>query len=142
MPPIFPGSTSAGGNCMAMPDVCLTPMPPPPVGPGTVPIPYPNTAMLNQATKTSMKVKFMSKEVVTLKSEIPKSMGDEAGTNKGVMSGMNMDKVSFKKGSSGVKIEGQPCIHLTSLSGHNGMNANAPAGTQIAPSQTKVIVAP
>ena len=142
MPPIFPGSTSAGGNCMAMPDVCLTPMPPPPVGPGTVPIPYPNTAMLNQATKTSMKVKFMSKEVVTLKSEIPKSMGDEAGTNKGVMSGMNMDKVSFKKGSSGVKIEGQPCIHLTSLSGHNGMNANAPAGAQIAPSQTKVIVAP
>jgi hypothetical protein len=142
MPPIFPGSTSAGGNCMAMPDVCLTPMPPPPVGPGTVPIPYPNTAMLNQATKTSMKVKFMSKEVVTLKSEIPKSMGDEAGTNKGVMSGMNMDQVSFKKGSSMVKIEGQPCIHLTSMSGHNGMNANAPAGAQIAPSQTKVIVAP
>jgi hypothetical protein len=142
MPPIFPGSTSAGGNCMAAPDVCLTPMPPPPVGPGTVPIPYPNTAMLNQATKTSMKVKFMSKEVVTLKSEIPKSMGDEAGTNKGVMSGMNMDKVSFKKGSSMVKIEGQPCVHLTSLSGHNGMNANAPAGCQVAPSQTKVIVAP
>jgi hypothetical protein len=98
--------------------------------------------MLNQATKTSMKVKFVSKEVVTLKSEIPKSMGDEAGTNKGVMSGMNMDKVTFKKGSSSVKIEGQPCIHLTSMSGHNGMNANAPAGTQIAPSQTKVIVAP
>jgi len=142
MPPIFPGSTSAGGNCMGMPDVCLTPMPPPPVGPGTVPIPYPNTAMLNQATKTSMKVKFMSKEVVTLKSEIPKSMGDEAGTNGGIMSGRNMDKATFKKGSSTVKIEGQPCIHLTSMSGHNGMNANAPAGAQIAPSQTKVIVAP
>jgi hypothetical protein len=113
---------------------------PPPVG--TVPIPYPNTAMLNQAQKTSKKVKFVSKEVLTLKSEIPKSMGDEAGTNKGVVSGMNMDKVTFKKGSTTVKIEGQPCIHLTSLSAHNGMNANMPAGAQIAPSQTKVIVAP
>ncbi len=139
MPAIFPGSTSAGGNCMAMPDVCLTPMPPPV---GTVPIPYPNTAMLNQATKTSTKVKFVSKEVVTMKSEIPKSMGDEAGTNKGVMSGMNMDKVTFKMGSSMVKVEGQPCIHLTSMSAHNGMSANAPAGTQVAPSQTKVLVSP
>ena len=41
-----------------------------------------------------------------------------------------------------VKIEGQPCIHLTSMSGHNGTNANCPAGAVIAPSQTKVIVAP
>lgn len=124
---------------MGAPDVCLTPMPPPV---GTVPIPYPNTAMLNQVTKTSTKVKFVSKEVVTLKSEIPKSMGDEAGTNKGVMSGMNMDKVTFKKGSAMVKVEGQPCIHLTSVSAHNGMSANAPAGAQIAPSQTKVLVSP
>ena len=139
MPAIFPGSTNGGGQCMGAPDVCLTPMPPPV---GTVPVPYPNTAMLNQAQKTSKKVKFMSKEVLTLKSEIPKSMGDEAGTNKGVVSGMNMDKVTFKKGSTVVKIEGQPCIHLTSLSAHNGMNANMPAGAQIAPSQTKVIVSP
>jgi uncharacterized protein DUF4150 len=139
MPAIFPGSTSGGGNCMAMPDVCKTPMPPPV---GQAPIPYPNTAMLNQATKTSMKVKFVSKEVVTLKSEIPKSMGDEAGTLGGMISGRNMDKVTFKKGSSMVKIEGQPCIHLTSMSAHNGMNANAPAGAQIAPSQIKVLVAP
>lgn len=142
MAAIFPGSTSAGGNCMAMPDVCLTPMPPPPVGPGTVPIPYPNNGMVNQATKTSTKVKFVSKEVVTLKSEIPKSSGDEAGTNKGVMSGMNMDKVTFKKGSSKVKAQGQQVAHQTSVTAHNGTNANAPAGTQMAPSQTKVMVAP
>jgi len=139
MAAIFPASTNGGGNCMAVPDVCLTPMPPPV---GQAPIPYPNTAMLNQAQKTSTKVKFVNKEVVTLKSEIPKSMGDEAGTGKGVMSGMNMDKVTFKMGSNTVKIEGQPCIYLTSMSAHNGMNANAPAGAQIAPSQTKVIIAP
>ena len=33
-------------------------------------------------------------------------------------------------------------VHLTSMTGHNGTNANVPAGVQVAPSQTKVIVAP
>lgn len=138
MAAIFPGSTKGGGNCFGAPDVCLTPAPPGP----PVPIPYPNTAMLNQAKKTSTKVKFKGKEVVTKKSEIPRSMGDEAGLNKGVASGMNMSKCTFKKGSSKVLIQGQPCIHLTSMSAHNGASANMPAGAQVAPSQTKVIVAP
>ena len=140
MAAIFPGSTTAGGNCMATPDTCLTQMPPPPAGPGTIPVPYPNTGMLNQANNASTKVKFMNKEVVTLKSKIPRSMGDEAGTNGGVVSGQNMGEIQFKKGSTKVKVEGQPCIHLTSPTGHNGTNANAPAGTQVAPSQAKVIV--
>ena len=138
MAAIFPASTKGGGQCMGMPDVCLTPAPPAP----PIPIPYPNIAMVNQAKKTSKKVKFAGKEVVTIKSEISRSSGDEAGTNKGVMSGTNMDKVTFKKGSSKVKIEGQKCVHLTSMTGHNGSNANMPAGAQIAPSQTKVKVAP
>ena len=135
---MFPGSTKAGGQCFAIPDACLTPMPPGPI----VPIPYPNTGMVNQAKKTSKKVKFVGKEVVTLKSEISKSMGDEAGVKKGVVSQKNMDKILFKKGSSKVKVQGQPCIYLTSMCGHNGANANMPAGNQIAPSQNKVIVAP
>ena len=135
---IFPGSTMAGGTCLGAPDVCLTPAPPAP----PVPIPYPNTGMLNQAKKTSSKVKFAGKKVVTVKSEISRSMGDEAGVNKGVISGMNMGKIKFKKGSSKVKIEGQNCVHLTSVTGHNGANANMPAGAQIAPSQTKVKVSP
>lgn len=123
---------------MAFPDVCKTPAPPAP----PVPIPYPNTAMLNQATKTSKKVKIMKKEAATTKTEIPKSMGDEAGVAGGVVSGRNMDKVKFMKGSMKVKVEGAPLIYLTSMTGHNGANANAPTGVQVAPSQTKVIVAP
>ena len=124
---------------MGMPDVCKTPAPPPV---GQIPIPYPNMGMLMQATGTSTKVKFVNKEVVTTKSKIPKSMGDEAGTIGGMVSGMNMGEVQFKKGSSKVKIEGQPCVHLTSITSHNGSNANAPAGTQVVPSQTKVIISP
>lgn len=136
---IFPASTTQGGNCFAMPDVCLTPAPP---APNPVPIPYPNTGMVNQTKKTAKKVKFAGKPVVTKKSEISRSQGDEAGTNKGVMSGTNMDKVTFKMGTTKVKIEGADCIRLTSMTGHNGMSANMPAGAQIAPSQQKVIVAP
>lgn len=138
MAAIFPASTKGGGQCFAMPDVCLTPAPPAP----PIPVPYPNTGMVNQATKTSTKVKFVGKPVVTTQSEIPRSMGDEAGTNKGIISGMNMGKVMFKKGSAKVKIQGQPCVHLTSMTGHNGSNANSPAGQQVAPSQNKVLVSP
>lgn len=136
---IFPASTTGGGNCMGMPDVCKTPAPPPV---GQVPVPYPNTAMCTQATNTSTKVKFVNKPVLTIQSKIPQSHGDEAGTLGGVVSGMNMGEVQFKMGSNTVKVEGKPCIHLTSMTSHNGTNANVPAGAQIAPSQTKVIVAP
>lgn len=138
MAAIFPASTKGGGQCFAMPDVCLTPAPPAP----PVPIPYPNIGMVNQAKKTSSKVKFAGKEAVTTKSEISRSSGDEAGVNKGVVSGMNMGKVIFKKGSAKVKAQGQSCVYLTSMTGHNGSNANMPAGVQVAPSQTKVIIAP
>jgi len=135
---MFPGATKGGGQCMGMPDVCLTPAPPA----SPVPVPYPNVGMLNQATKTATKVYFVDKPVITLKSEIPRSMGDEAGVNGGVVSGTNMDRVLFKKGSAKVIVEGQPCVYLTSVTGHNGANSNMPAAQVIAPSQTKVLVAP
>jgi hypothetical protein len=123
--------------CSALPDVCLTPSAPSPV-----PVPYPNMGMLNQATRVSTKVKFSGKPAVLLNSEIPRSSGDEAGTNGGVVSGVNMGPVVFKKGSSKVRIEGQACVHLTSTTSHNGSNANVPVGQVVAPSQVKVFVAP
>jgi hypothetical protein len=135
---MFPASTNGGGNCMAMPDVCKVPAPPAP----PIPTPFPNTGMLNQATNASMKVKICGKQAVTTKSKVPKTMGDEAGVAGGVVSGMNMGPASFKKGSTKVKVEGSPLVSLTSLTAHNGTNANAPAGTVVAPSQAKVLVAP
>lgn len=136
---IFPAATTGGGSCFALPDTCLTPAPP---APSPIPIPYPNTGMLNQAKKTAKKVKFAKKPVITKSSEISKTMGDEAGTNKGVMSGMNMGKLQFKMGSTKIKIEGHDCIRQTSMTAHNGMSANMPAGTLVAVGQAKVIVAP
>lgn len=136
MPAIFPMSSKGGGQAFGMPDVCLTPAPPGP----PVPVPYPNTAMINQASKTSTKVKVCGKPACNLKTEVPRTSGDEAGLNKGVVSGMNMSKMTYKVGSDKVRIEGQKAVYLTSMTAHNGANANMPAGAQIAPSQSKVLV--
>lgn len=134
---MFPASTKAGGTCLAAPDVCKVPTPG-----GPVPTPFPNTAMLSNASKVSSKVMIENKEVVLETSEIPSSMGDQAGSAGGVVSGTVGDKVVFKVGSSKVIVEGKGAAHLLAATAHNGSNANAPGGAQIAPSQAKVLVAP
>ncbi len=133
---MMPASTKGGGTCICTaPDVCKTPSPG-----GPVPIPYPNFGMCNQATKTAKKVKFSGKQVITKSSVIPKTTGDEAGTIGGVVSNVVMNRATWKKGSSKVKIEGKQCEYHTALTGHNGSNANT-VGTQAVPSQTKVLIA-
>lgn len=136
---MLPASTKMGGQCMAFPDVCKTPTPG-----GPVPIPYPNIGMPMQANSgVSSKVKIMNKECMLANSKISMSSGDEAGSaGGGVVSSKFKGEVIYKKGSSKVKVEGKALCHLTSMTAHNGSNANMPAGAQIAPSQTKVLVMP
>ena len=134
---MFPASSTGGGVCFAFPDVCKTPSPS-----GTTPIPYPNIGTVMQATGTASKVKLCRKPAVTKKSKMKMSQGDEAGVAGGVVSNRNMDKVQYRKGSSKVKIQGQDLEFLSAMTGHNGSNANMPAGAQIAPSQVKVLVSP
>jgi len=121
-----------------MPDVCKVPAPPAP----PIPTPFPNMAQLNQANvgSCSQKVKIMNKNVVTMKSEIPMTSGDEAGSAGGLVSGQIKGPAKPKKGSAKVKVEGQAVIFQTCMFGQNGNNANAPAGVQLQPSQTKVKV--
>jgi hypothetical protein len=136
--PGLPASSKGGGMCQGMPDVCKVPAPPAP----PIPTPFPNMGQLPTAVKTSTKVKIVSMPAVIETSEIPMSQGDEAGVAGGMVSGRNMDKIVFKKGSSKVQIEGKGCAYLTCMTAHNGANANMPAGQQIAPSQAKVLVSP
>ena len=133
---MLPASSKGGGQALAFPDVCKTPTPG-----GPVPLPYPNMGMLVQVSKESQKVKIVGKGAVTKKSEIPRSQGDEPGTAGGVVSNMNMGKITFKQGSSKVKVEGQPLQHLTAPTAHNGANANV-SGMIVVPSQAKVFIAP
>jgi hypothetical protein len=120
-----------------MPDVCLTP-----AAPSPVPIPYPNFGMLATANNAITTVLIENKEIVVESSKLPSSTGDEGGTAGGVVSGQFKGEVSFKTYSSKVFAAGKKVVHLTSMSAHNGSNPNMPAGAVIAPSQTKVIVAP
>lgn len=135
---MFPASTKGGGTAFAFPDVCKVPAPPAP----PIPTPFPNTAMLNQANGAtcSKKVTILNQPVVTIASEVTRTMGDEAGTLKGLTSGTNMDKATFKMGSMKVSVEGNNCVTLLKSTAQNGTSANAPAGMVIAPSQTKVLV--
>lgn len=123
---------------MAMPDVCQVPAPPGP----PLPTPFPNIAMLNQAdgSTCSDRVRIGGRKTCTVQTEISRTSGDEAGTAKGAVSGTNMDKAVFRSGVSSVKVEGHDIVTHLKPTAHNGSNANAPTGTQLAPSQTTVII--
>jgi hypothetical protein len=137
-----PSCTKKGGMCLAFPDVCHVPAPPPP---GGVPTPFPNIAKCSDSVDTTEKVFFQKKEVVIDGSSIPSSKGDEAGcsnlpTPKGVMSQTNTGKVIYKDPSSKVKAEGKGVIALGATTEHNGpANMNAKMGKHCVPSQFKVL---
>jgi hypothetical protein len=133
---MFPASTKGGGQCFAFPDVCKVPAPPAP----PVPTPFPNIAQCADATKCSEKVKILNKAVIHKGSEISRSSGDEAGTLKGIVSGTTQDKAVFRTTSAIVQVEGNDLVMHLCVAAQNGSNANAPPGTQVAPSQSVVIV--
>lgn len=133
---MFPASSKGGGQCLAFPDVCKVPAPPAPF----VPVPFPNISMVMQASGTASKVKICGKDAVTKSSNVGRSQGDEAGTLFGMMSQVNMNKTTYRMGASNVKAQGSDIETVLKPTAQNGMSANAPAGAQIAPSQTTVIV--
>ena len=123
---------------MAMPDVCQVPAPPGP----PVPTPFPNVAMLAQASSStcSSRVRIAGRKVCTVQTEVGRTSGDEVGTAKGLMTGMQMDKAAFRSGVSNVQVEGRDiAVHMRPTA-HNGSNANALAGAHASPSQTAVLV--
>ncbi|CAG0927035.1 hypothetical protein PLCT1_00212 [Planctomycetaceae bacterium] len=136
---MFPASTKGGGTCMVPgpTDVCKVPAPPAP----PIPTPLPNIGMCMQANGASTKVKISGSFALTVSSKIPMSTGDEPGVLGGMISNTFKQQVAYKKGSGKVKIQGKGAVYATGITGHNGSNANMPAGFQTGPSQVKVIVA-
>lgn len=130
--PGLPASTMAGGECMAMPDTCLTP-----AGPVMVPVPYPNVGLLPTAVLTTTTVLISNMPAITQGSMLPMSQGDDAGVGGGVASGMIMGPVRFTMASSKVLLQGQPAVVVTATTMQNMTNA---VGAQVAPSQAKVLV--
>jgi len=125
--------TKENGQCLGMPDVCLTPAPPAP----PVPVPYPDIAMPMMGNPATTKVLIHGMPALTKASKITLSNGDEAGVNGGVASGRNMGQVEFVMSSQKVKLEGNFAVRLGDATKHNGGNA---VGSVLAPSQPVVMV--
>lgn len=137
---VMPASTNGGGNALAFPDTCMTPG----IAAGAPgPFTYPNSCMMSDGSGSS-KVLIENKDTLRKGDEIRMSTGDEAGNSPGgTVSGGFKGKCSIKTvvtTSGKVKAEGGDIAHVTCMTGHNGSNANMPAGAQLAPSQTKVMV--
>jgi len=105
------------GITIAFPDVCTTP-----AAPSPIPIPYPNIAQSSDAAQTASKVKADGNPLCIKSSNFSKSSGDEAGTLKGVASGMNMSKAEFLLYSFDVKAEGGNVPRAFDLMFHNSKN--------------------
>ena len=79
-----------------------------------------------------------SKPTVHKKSVVKSSSGDELGAAKGVVSSKIKSECKRTQGVSKIKVEKKPVVTAMQSTSHN--KNNAPPGTQVAPSQTKVIV--
>ena len=131
-------STKGGGVMQGFPNTCLVQ-----AAPSPIPTPFPSIGQGADASATtcSTKVKFGNQPVLVVGSEIPMSMGDEGGKALGgVISHTAGDKIAIKNGSTAVKVEGKFAAMQFSIAACNGANANMPAGSQLAPSQVKILL--
>lgn len=128
-------NTQGGGNNFAFPDVCLTPAPPAP----PVPIPYPNTSLLNTAIPNQFKLFTMAMPDHNLMTTVPMSNGDNAGVAMNPISGMVMGPTKHLMGSAKVFKVGMPATKMLSMTGQNGMSPGA-FGSTLVPSQVKSMI--
>jgi hypothetical protein len=126
--------TSAGGMCIAFPDVCLTPAPP---APAPIPIPYPNMGVEPTDMSFVPNVLFTCTPAHNMGSFPPMTNGDNSGVAMGVASGTVMAKASTVTAAFTVLVGGKPLARLTSITLQNSTNA---PGMKVVPSVTNVIV--
>lgn len=126
--------TQMGGLDFAMPDVCLTPVPP-----VVVPIPYPNISVPTTAIPSQVKVLTLAMPNHNLITITPMTNGDNAGVNMNPMSGMVMGPSKQLMGSVKTFIGGMPATMMLRPTGQNGMSPGA-FGASLVPSQVKLMI--
>ena len=119
---------------IGFPDVCLTPIVVP------VPIPYPNIAMSVTSNPGTAALNCLSScmPTHTMATMGTISLGDFAGVNLGVLSGMVMGPDRVLIPSFTLLSGGLPTARMCSMTGQNGIALNAP-GIVASPSQVKVL---
>ena len=126
--------TQMGGLDFAMPDVCLTPVPP-----VVVPIPYPNISVPTTAIPSQVKVLTLAMPNHNLIPITPMTTGDNGGVNMNPMSGMVMGPSKQLMGSVKTFIGGMPATMMLRPTGQNGMSPGA-FGASLVPSQVKLMI--
>jgi len=126
--------TSAGGLCIAFPDVCLTPAPP---SPSPIPVPYPNVGADPTNTGFVPNVLMTCAPAHNLGTAPPMTNGDNAGLATGIASGTVMAPARTMTGAFTVLVGGMPLARLTSVTVQNSTNA---PGAKVVPSVTNVLV--
>ncbi len=124
---MLPASNRGAGGTVGFPDVCNTP-----VGPATVPIPYPNFGLNAMAAPFSPNIFLGMIPALNLLSIIPLTNGDQAGLAHPTI----MGPASFLVGCLRVFINLLPSINLTTPSTGNSMNN--PLGAVLIPSISRV----
>jgi len=124
---MLPASNRGVGMNMGFPDVCNTP-----VGPATVPIPYPNIGLNAQAVPFSPVVKVSGMNALNMASKIPLTSGDEAGVAHPTIKGPG----SYVMGNPIVHIDRMAAINLTCPT--TGNNMNDALGAVLVPSAVNV----
>lgn len=107
---LSPVTAGSSGMLMTGPDVCKTT-----VGPATVPIPYPNIAESGDLANGSTSVTIDGNPVCLESSELSTSTGDEAGNQKGIISGTINGIALPKMSSPTVFIEGKAVVRNTDM---------------------------
>ena len=118
---------AGSGGVLTTIDVCLTK-----VGKPVKEIPYTNIARSADAAATAATVFINGNPVCHKESNFSKSMGDEPGDRKGILSGTIKGKAEFVTASPNVFIEGVPAARAFDLMVSN--NQNTPPAALIQPS--------
>ena len=107
----------SGGSSTVGPDICLTP-----VGQAVIPIPYINHARVSDVIKGTTTVKTDGAMTAVKGALYSKSVGDEPGTQGGIISGVNRNVAEFMLYSFDVKFEGKNVCRLGDPLFHNKKN--------------------
>ena len=107
----------SGGLSMVFPDVCKTP-----IGNAVIPIPYPNIGKSSDTTKGAISVKTDKKMPMVKGAKYSTSTGDEAGVQKGIMSGKTKGECEFMMYSFDIKFEGKNVCRMGDPLFHNKKN--------------------
>jgi hypothetical protein len=107
----------SGGMSTVFPDVCITP-----AAPSPIPLPYPNIGQSSDTSQGPTTVTTDGQMPMVKGAQYARSSGDEAGTNGGVLSGVNMNVCEYLLYSFDVKFEGNNVCRLGDPLWHNKKN--------------------